>query len=188
MIGCRSLNDDEISRMIGVLKLRRDQVLFILGVKTGFRVSELLTLKVSDVYANNTITTELCIQKRNTKRKREGRRVRLHPMAVEALSLLVTELKHAPHMYLFQSQKGPFNSPLSRIQAWRIIKNAANSLGLQGKVATHSWRKTFAQKVYRALGENLFKTQAALGHASIDSTVKYLDINREEIDLVTESI
>ncbi len=43
-------------------------------------------------------------------------------------------------------------------------------------------RKTFADKIYDRLGHDLIKTQKALGHKNINSTVSYLSFREEEID------
>jgi site-specific recombinase XerD len=43
-------------------------------------------------------------------------------------------------------------------------------------------RKTFANKVYDALGHDLIKTQRALGHKNINSTACYLSFREEDID------
>jgi integrase len=68
-------------------------------------------------------------------------------------------------------------------QAWRIIKNACDFNELQGKVATHSMRKTYANKVYRYFKNQLVEgkpvdpfhlTSKALGHRNINNTDKYL--------------
>jgi excisionase family DNA binding protein len=53
---------------------------------------------------------------------------------------------------------------------------------LRGKVATHSMRKTFADRVYEALGRDIFRTQKALGHRNINSTVQYLSFKEQDIE------
>ena len=51
-----------------------------------------------------------------------------------------------------------------------------------GKLGTHSMRKTFADRIYDRLDGDLAKTQKALGHKNINSTVQYLSFREEEID------
>ena len=43
-------------------------------------------------------------------------------------------------------------------------------------------RKTFASSMYEALGKDIFGTQQALGHANINTTMKYLSIRQDDID------
>ena len=52
MKGCRALTADEVARVSKVFRgtyTGRDRALFILGIKTGFQISELLSLQVGDV-------------------------------------------------------------------------------------------------------------------------------------------
>ncbi len=66
-----------------------------------------------------------------------------------------------------------------RRRAWTILmgRYAENQLG-----GTHAMRKTFANKVHVLLGRDLAKTQRALGHKNVSSTVSYLSFLEEEID------
>ena len=59
---------------------------------------------------------------------------------------------------------------------------AYDTNGLIGKVRIHAMRKTFANRVYEKRNDDLLKTQRALGHASVASTVAYLSFREEEID------
>jgi integrase len=52
---------------------------------------------------------------------------------------------------------------------------------LTGKLGTHAMRKTFATKVYTRLQHDLVKTQRALGHRNINSTVAYLSFCEDDV-------
>jgi len=82
--------------------------------------------------------------------------------------------------YLFQSRKG--TGPITRVQAYRIIQNAARKNGLTGKIGNHSLRKSFADRIYEKLNRDLVRTQKALGHKWITSTTAYLSFKEEEIE------
>jgi site-specific recombinase XerD len=82
---------------------------------------------------------------------------------------------------VFLSRKGD-NRPVTRVHAWRVLHQAFTDTDLGGKLGTHSMRKTFANKVYDALGHDLIKTQRALGHRNINSTACYLSFREEDID------
>jgi integrase len=82
---------------------------------------------------------------------------------------------------VFKSRTGS-NQPTTRIQAWRILQEAFAANELTGKLGTHAMRKTFANRVYEKLNHDLVKSQRALGHANINSTVQYLSFREEEID------
>ena len=119
------------------------------------------------------------------KKKIESRTVLLHPDARDALALWIEELRHAGYMqgdsFVFQSRKGP-NQPISRVQAYRLLRTRFDEAQLIGKLGTHSMRKTFADRIYDRLDGDLAKTQKALGHKNINSTVQYLSFREEEID------
>ncbi len=53
---------------------------------------------------------------------------------------------------------------------------------LTGTLGTHMMRKTFANRLYERLGRDLFKTQKALGHQNVNSTVQYLHVDQDEIN------
>jgi integrase len=62
------------------------------------------------------------------------------------------------------------------------LHDAVTANELTGKLGTHVMRKTFANRVYQQLNHDLVKTQRALGHKHINSTVGYLSFAEEEID------
>lgn len=187
MNGCRALSDSEVkmvlNSMSGIHALR-DKALFTLGVRAGFRVTELLSLKISDVAVDGKLLDRVTVAKRNTKGKVSSRSVVLHPEAAGALlsylkSLGVTALH--PERYVFVSERGE-NRAISRVQAWRILDAAFSACGLSGRTGTHMMRKTFAQRVRVRSGNDLLVVQKALGHKRMDSTVSYLNVDAEEID------
>jgi site-specific recombinase XerD len=62
-----------------------------------------------------------------------------------------------------------------------ILKAAFNELKMTGKISSHVMRKSYCIRVHKALGEKIEKTQRAMCHRSISSTVSYLQIDSEEI-------
>jgi site-specific recombinase XerC len=118
------------------------------------------------------------------KTRREGRTVPLHPEAKAALAIWLLQLRRmrdvTPQTSVFQSRKG-VNRPIRKVQAWRIPHEAVVANELTGTLGTHAMRETFAHRVYEKLGRDLVKTQRALGHANINSTVSYLSCADEEI-------
>lgn len=194
MKGCRPLTDAEIdlvAKSFSGKYVNRDKALFMLGVKSGFRISELLSLQLSDVIQTGRIVDRVTVQRRNMKKKTEGRTVLLHPEAKAVLVEWIEELRADGYMtddaFIFQSKKGR-NKAISRVHAWRILKECYESNEMTGKLGTHSMRKTFANKVFDALEGNLVKTQKALGHRNINSTVQYLSFREEDIDEAILSI
>lgn len=185
MKGCRPLEDAEVAAVLagfdGETALR-DRAMFLLGLRSGFRVSELLSLTVGDVMQGGRLVERVGVRRRNMKKRLEGRAVVLHPEAGAALAAWVAQLGPvAPGTFVFQSRKGE-NRPIGRVQAWRILHAHFAAAGLMGRLGTHTMRKTFANRVYERLGRDLVRTQRALGHRNVNSTVQYLSFREEDID------
>jgi len=194
MKGSRPFTDEEvklISETFCGKYEHRDRALFLLGVKSGFRISELLSLRIGDIFSGGRIAPRVYVARRNMKGKKEGRSVILHPEAKKALEVWIKELwsmgYNSHNFYVFQSRKGG-NKPITRVQAWRILNTAAQENELAGHIGTHSMRKTFAGKIYDRLGHDIYRTKEALGHSNINTTVKYLSFKQEEIDQAILSI
>jgi integrase len=188
MKGCRPLTDNEVAQVassFGGKYAARDKALFLLGLKSGFRISELLSLQVGDVYQHGQLVDRVTVRRANMKRKTEGRTVLLHPEAKAAIAAWLLEAELQPTDHLFQSRQG---GAMTRQQAWSILQEAYKTNGLTGQLGTHSMRKTFANRVYDALGHDLVKTQRALGHKNINSTVSYLSFAEADIDAAVLAI
>lgn len=188
MKGCRPLSETEVEAVLSAFSgpyAARDRALFLLGVKSGFRISELLSLRLLDVMRAGRLLDRVTVARRHMKKKLEGRTVLLHPDAKDALAVWIEQLRALGYMtsdtFVFQSRKGR-NAAMSRIQAYRILQDAYERAGIAGHTGTHSMRKTFANNVHERLGRDLLKTQKALGHRNINSTVSYLSFREEEID------
>lgn len=182
MSGCRNLTDTEISQLLSSFKRQRDRTLFTLGFRAGYRITELLSIKIKDVYQFGQVVPKLRVRRGNMKGKNVSREVPLHPEAREQIALLLREFDILdPELYLFKSRKG-VNNPITRIQAHYILKDAVRHFELQGTVATHSFRKSFAKRLYEYFDHDLKKLQLALGHSDIKTTIVYLDPDREEVE------
>jgi len=188
MKGCRPLTDTEIQGVLDSFKGEnrlRNRCLVLLGIKAGFRISELLSLRVRDVFQAGKVPDRVEVTRQHMKAQIESRSVVLHQMAKEAISERIGELasrgQGQPESYLFRSQRGG-NAALGRIGGWCVLKKAYKTLSLTGRVSCHSLRKSFASRVYDKLDHDLVKTQKALGHKNIQSTVAYLNFRQEDID------
>jgi len=89
MKGCRPFTADEFNAINKAFDGRyeeRDRALFVVGYRTGFRVGELLSLQIKDVWDNGRILDRLQVQRRFMKKQVEGRTVPLHAEAKLALA------------------------------------------------------------------------------------------------------
>jgi site-specific recombinase XerD len=114
------------------------------------------------------------------KGKKEGRELVLHPEARRALEELVAALPQEPETPLFRAQGTA--RPLNRRTAWVLLKKAARACGLEGKIATHSMRKTFAKRCYKLAGGDIRKVQEAMGHKNLNSTAAYIGVEQDDVD------
>jgi integrase len=188
MRGCRPLTVIEISEITRAFHGRhakRNRAFFVLGLKTGLRCRELLGLKVKDVW-NGKLLARVYVRRGITKGKRMGFSLPLHPLARRALKhyLANPQIPLGVTVALFPSAKCKSGTPrpLNRSSAWRILKCAYQKAGIEGNTGCHSMRKTFCQNVYRALGNDLIATQAAMHHASITSTIRYLSFDNRQVE------
>lgn len=187
MKGCRSFTDQEadlIMESFGGIFAARDKAIFAVGRYTGERISAILGLKVRDVVQAGRIVDSVTYRRASRKGKTEGRTVRLHEDAKAALTAWINVLSEGTVLtaddYVFKSRRG--RKSISRVQYHRILREAVESNEITGKIATHSMRKTFADRVYEALGHDIFRTQKALGHKNINSTVQYLSFKESDIE------
>jgi site-specific recombinase XerD len=175
----RALTEAEITAVRANLGWARDRAIFEIGLATGFRISEILSLHVADVYTTTgEVRASISVGKANMK-ENKGRTVRVSTKLSEVLKAYFPVV--AAGSVMFPSRKGTEN--ISRVQAHRILEAAFAAAGINDNVSTHSMRKTFAKKVYDVTGD-VYKTQKMLGHSAITSTVKYLNsvlIDEEDI-------
>jgi len=156
----------------------RNACLFTVGLMTGFRVSELLSIQVEDVLQCGRIVDAVHVRRSNMKGKGEGRTVKLNAKAKEALASWVEE-RGVVDGPLFCSTAG---KRISRVQVWRIFNRAFEAIEMTGTLGTHCMRKTFASRMYDGLGGDLINLQKALGHKWITSTSQYLSFKEDEIN------
>ena len=115
----------------------RDYMLFYTGLNSGMRVSDVVNLNVNDVRnKDRTMKQHITVIEKKTGKQKK------FPLCN---GLLIEMEKYTKHMkegeYLFKSRKGT-NRPITTTQAYRIIVNAAEAVGLE-EIGTHTMRKTF---------------------------------------------
>ena len=86
---------------------------------------------------------------------------------------------------LFPSRTG--DSALTRKGADDAINKAFETAGLNGKLGTHSLRKSFAQRLYSETGD-IFVVKEMLGHKNVDTTQQYIGVNYKSVREALEAI
>lgn len=155
---------------------KRNEMLFVLGINSALRISDLLSLAVSDVLEENGKVKEaVSLSEQKTGK---NKLFPLNDAAKKVINEYVEESRPDRKAALFPSRKG--GKAISRIQAWAILKNAAGEVGISN-VGTHTLRKTFGYHIYMRTN-NLGLVQKLLNHRSSGETLKYIGIDQSEMD------
>jgi len=164
----------------------RDLLLFVAGINSALRISDLLQLKIAHFLdEKEQIKSRFWI-----KEQKRGKR---HEIAInQSIREALTEyLREYPHVakggenFLFFNQKT--NQAIKRGQAWKVITNICTEVGLQGNYGTHSLRKTWGFHA-RMQGVDLALIMHKLNHESIAYTKRYLGITDEELQAVAQRL
>lgn len=161
-------NQSEIKKVLKKLsKSKRNKLLFVLGIYTGFRVSDLLKLKLKDIAG-----VKISVKEEKTGKQRV---IVINETLKNHIDETTKYLK--PDDYLFKSNKT--GKPITRNHAHKIIKEACEKLNINA--GTHTMRKTFAYWHYKQYG-SIEKTRRILNHGDAETTKEYIGILQEEID------
>ena len=145
----------------------------------GLRVSELVTLRISDMY----------LKEKFIRVMGKGKKERLVPISESAIKEIefwfadrnVMNIKPGEEDYVFLNRRG---AHLTRVMIFTMIKRLAEEAGIKKKISPHTFRHSFATALLEG-GANLRAIQEMLGHESIGTTQIYTHIDmhtlREEI-------
>lgn len=158
----------------------RDAALIVLGTKSGFRISELLSLRVRDVVKDGAIRESVTVHAARMKGRTEARTVSMNPTAAEALrKWLVSSGMLAPqHLDCALFPRQGHTVPMTTRRAYGIIISAVSAVGISTtRVGTHSLRKTFATSCWQhpAVHGDTVKMAKLLGHRNFSNTLKYIE-------------
>ena len=195
MKGTRPLNNNEIRLVSACFEgtfEARNRGLFMIGVSTGGRISELLSLQIGDVYQNQQPVSDLLFDKKIVKGGEVSRAV---PVNADGRNAITDIIGWHQDRYnntdadrpLFPSRNGRGAKPMSRRTAHDVLKSAFIEAGLNGHLATHSLRKSFAQRLYERTGD-IFAVQEMLGHRNVATTQKYLGVNYASVRQAVEEM
>lgn len=148
----------------------RNYLLFLMGINSGLRISDILKLKVSDVKDKKYI--ELIEQKTG-----KYRRFPITQSFKQALEEFIAG--KSLEEWLFLSKRG--DKPITRIQAYRIICNACVNAGITSRIGTHTLRKTFGYHFYQE-NKDVALLQCIFNHSTPGVTLRYIGINQDIID------
>ncbi|MCD8260181.1 MAG: site-specific tyrosine recombinase XerD [Bacteroides sp.] len=171
------LTVQEIDRMIASIDLnkkegQRNKAIFEILYSCGLRVSELISLKLNDLF----------LEEGFIRVEGKGSKQRLVPVSEKGIKEIryyipdrnQIETKKGFEDILFLSRRG---TGLSRIMIFHMIKEAAREAGIQKNISPHTFRHSFATHLLEG-GANLRAIQAMLGHESVATTEIYTHIDR----------
>ena len=150
----------------------RDYALFVVGINTALRASDLLSLKVGDVKGNEALKRE--------KKTGKVRRLTLNNAAITALEPLLVGKSDDDLVFVSRKTKAQITVPSLN----NMVKEWCRKCCIKGNFGSHSLRKTFGciqRTVFNAEWEWLRLTY---GHSNILTTQRYLGIQPEEIERI----
>lgn len=168
---------------------KRNQLLIIMGLNTALRISDILSLKWEAVY--------------DFDRKQFKSHIVLVEQKTDKSSMIFMNrniqnalMEYKEHMrmqgkgvrryqYIFRTNSK--NTPISRIQAFRIIKEAADYNHIPGIISCHSMRKTFGYHAWKQ-GASPVLLMNIFNHSSYQITKRYLGIEQDDRDTIFENI
>ena len=161
-------------------KSQRDLALLEMLYASGMRVTELVSLNISDLGFDSSTSGTVKVKGKRASKER------IIPLNGSVLTTLKTYINHGREQLLhdpneealFLNNRG---QRLTRQGLWLIIKHYVESVGISTQVTPHTLRHSFAAHRL-SQGQSLQDIQKLLGHANISTTQVYAHINKEDED------
>lgn len=147
----------------------RNYMIFLLGIYTALRISDILSLQVRQVRNKEEIRL-------NEQKTKKSKVIKINRILKKELEEYVKGKED--YEYLIPNNRNK-NEPITRQQAYNIVKTTCKKFGIKN-VGTHSLRKTFGYHYYNetkdiALLQNIFN------HSEPSITLRYIGINQDTI-------
>lgn len=148
-------------------KNQRDYVMFMFGIYSGLRISDILQFRARDVRGKDYII------RREKKTKKEKR----FPINKNLKKILMEYIKDKKdYEFLFKNPNKP-NNPITRQQAYNILSAAGKKFGLE-RIGTHTLRKTFGYHLYKQTNDAALLMDI-FNHSDIHITLRYIGVNQD---------
>lgn len=182
-----------ISQFLISQKRWRDNMLFIVGINFGLRVSDLRILRFSHLINDNfTFKTSFAIletKTRNTRKVQKNRHISINEAVRDSVLLYLENTPNvhlSDYMFRCEGNRGKNqNQPIHRNSVDRILKGIGDDLNLPYRMATHTLRKSFG--FHQMVMSNndprkLLLLQKMFGHSTSAQTLEYIGITKDEIE------
>lgn len=167
----------------------RNELLIVLGLNTALRISDILSLEWDSVYNfdKKEFRNHIFITEQKTGKVSQ---IYLNSTVLDTLRKYKVYLNQnnkiiEPDTFLFNHSNK--NMPITRIQAFRIIKEAADYYDISGVISCHSLRKTFGYHAWKQ-GVEPALLVTVFNHSSFDITKRYLGIEQDDKDKIFKKI
>ena len=163
--------------------------MIILGLNTALRISDILALKWQDIYDfdRKEYRNRINIVEQKTGKTTH---IYINQNVLEALGKYKSYLKQKKRTIerdCFLVSHSNKNEPISRVQAFRIIKKAVDYYNISGVISCHSLRKTFGYHAWKQ-GASPVVLVNVFNHSSYQVTKRYLGIEQEDKDKIFQKI
>lgn len=168
---------------------KRNRFMFEIGSFLGLRISDLRELRVKDVLGKDSVTLKM---------KKTSNNIRLDVSAEDLqkrIEMYVKSNRLKPNDYLFTSRQKACSckandkkycecpkKPISRQMAWNVINEAAQAVGYNQPVGTHTLRKTFGYRLYKE-SNDIGVVMVMLGQRSPEVTLRYIGIDEDRVKI-----
>jgi len=171
------LDFERLQDIAEYLRIRneRDYVLLWMGVYTGLRIQDMLDLRIRDLKSDGGKIKEFIFVKEGKTNK--PRRIEMN-RKLRRIIEVYAENKPS-YEFMFKSRKG-LNNPISRQQAYNILKEAGEVFGV--RVSPHSLRKTFGRTLFELSNNDITVPMEALQHTTPAQTRRYIGITETVVN------
>ena len=164
----------------------RDLLLFVIGINTALRISDLLQLQLNQfVDAERRIKSRFWIKEQKRGKRHEiAINQSMKDALVEYIEAYPYRIKEFKNILFFNPRT---MQAIKRGQAWKFITAICDEVGLRGNYGTHSLRKTWGYHA-RMQGVDLALIMYKLNHNSIAYTKRYLGITDDELQAIAQRL
>jgi len=177
---------DDIKAIKEYLKDRpRDLAIFTLGINTGLRGKDILSLKYKTI-----LRADGSLRKRISIRESKTKKIKKFILSIKVRSALATLIPDDTdeidlNQYVFPSRKlnkkGTYRMSIQRLH--QLVNQWADGAGIEGHFGSHTLRKTFSYFLLKK-GADIHLLMKILNHSSPAVTLRYAGIEQEDIDKV----
>lgn len=146
------------------------------GLNTGLRISDILPIKIKDIFTDRWNYKDYLILKE--KKTGKEKKIKLNDSIRKEINNYIRQRSVTFESYLFPSRKG---GHIKRVQAYKVLKEGSIVCGIEN-FGTHSLRKTWGYWTYKMSKYNIGLIMDTFNHSSQNITLRYIGINQDQKD------